>query len=56
MPKQFSTRRRNTLARSRVDRERIYQHSKMMWQAAHPAATPREYEAAMRRLAKLAGV
>jgi hypothetical protein len=41
--------------RPRADYAR-YDASKAIWVASHPAATPAEYEAAMRSIAKACGV
>ena len=35
-----------------LGRERTYRYYKMMWEAAHPEATPAEYEAAIKRITK----
>jgi len=37
---------------SPLDKERAYRYYKMMWQAAHPASTPAEYEAWVRKITK----
>lgn len=34
----------------------LYEHYKVIWIAAHPEATAREYESAMREIARLCGV
>lgn len=39
-----------------VDLDRIYEMQKQSWAAEHPAATPAEYEKAIREIAERLGV
>ena len=38
-----------------ADLDRLYEQEKRAWAEAHPAATPREYEQAMREIAARLG-
>lgn len=57
MQKRFSPSRRSQSNKSLpINPDCVYAYYKIMWQAAHPDATPEQYTAAMQKLAKEAGV